>query len=99
MKVLETAKTPEGYDIQVEDWTKDYSCFKTLSIGAYPIAQRTSDGKWIEGGKPFRLDINRFNTNEEVHQAYADLISGVKTLKDFTSQFWNGEKDCYLLGL
>lgn len=99
MKVLERAKTLEGYDIQIEDWTNDYSCFDTFSIAAYPIAQRTSDSKWIKEGKPFRLSINRFNTNEEVHQAYADLTNGARTLKDFADQFWNGEKDCYLLGL
>jgi hypothetical protein len=99
MKVLERAKTPEGIDIQIEDWKEDYSCFNVLSIAAYPIAKNTSKYRWIEGGKRFRLDINKFNNDEEVKQAFNDLANGVKQITDFAEQFYNGDKDKYYMGL
>lgn len=99
MKVLERAKTPEGTDIQIEDWKEDYSCFNVLSIATYPIAKNTSKHRWVEGGQRFRLDINRFNNDEEVYQAFNDLISGKKQITDFAGQFWNGDKDMYYMGL
>lgn len=100
MKVLERAKTPEGIDIQIEDWRNDYSCINTLNIATYPIAKRSSEYRWITDGKPFRLDISRdFNNDEEVYQAFKDLISGNKIIADFSEQFYNGEKDKFLYGL
>ncbi len=37
MKILRKAKTPEGFDIQLEDWSEDYSCFAYGSlIAVYP---------------------------------------------------------------
>lgn len=99
MKVLERAITPDGTDIQIEDWKEDYSCFNVLSIAAYPIAKNTSKYRWVESGKTFRLDINGFNSDEEVKQAFADLVSGEKKITDFADQFRNGDKDRYYMGL
>lgn len=42
MKVLERAKTPEGFDIQIEDWEEDYSFMNIHSLTAYPIAKNGS---------------------------------------------------------
>lgn len=100
MKILERAKTPEGIDIQIEDWKQDYSCFNTFNIATYPIAKRSSESGWIKDGKTFRLDISRgFNNDEEVKQAFNDLVSGNKNISDFADQFYNGDKDKYLFGL
>ena len=100
MKVLEKAFTPEGTTIQIENWKEDYSHVKTFNIATYPIAKRSSEYKWIEDGKTFRLDISRgFNTDEEVKQAFNDLLTGVKTISDFSEQFYNGDKDKYLYGI
>lgn len=99
MKVLERAKTIEGFDIQVEDWSENYPSFIIHDIAIYPIAAKTSKSKWIEGGKTFRLHLSRFNSIEEVYQTFNDLQTGNKTIADLKEHFWNGEKDCYLLGL
>lgn len=92
MKVLEREKTPEGVDIQIEDWTNDYDCFKTISIVAYPIAERKPQNRitWTTAGRPFRIDINRkWNNNEEVMNAFELLRTGAKTIKEFADQFWD----------
>lgn len=92
MKVLERAKTPEGFDIQIEDWTEDYSCFNTLSIGAYPRSERIPKSRtsYVTAGETFRVSINReFKNNEEVRKAFEELKQGIKTVKDFASQFWD----------
>ena len=37
MKILRKATTPDGIEIQLEDWSEDYSCFAYGSlIAAYP---------------------------------------------------------------
>lgn len=99
MHVLERAKTPEGIDIQIEDWSEDYSFCNILSIAAYPKAKNTPKYRWIEGGKTFRLGITRFFNNEEVYQAFHDLVNGTKQLTEFAGQFYNGNKDKFYMGL
>lgn len=100
MKVLQEARTPQGIEIQIEDWTQDYSCFNTFYIAAYPIAKNTSKYGWIRGGKNFRLGISReWKSNEEVYTAFNELVNGTKKLEDFADRFWNGEKDQWYLGM
>lgn len=92
MKVLERAKTPQGIDIQIEDWTEDYSCFDTLSIAAYPKSERMPKSRksYVTPGETFRVSINRgFTNNEDVRKAFEELKQGVKTVKDFANQFWD----------
>ena len=91
MRVLERAKTPEGFDIQIEDWTEDYSCFDVLSIGTYPKSERLPQSRktWVIPGEEFRCSINRFACNEEVQRAFEDLKQGTKIVKDFADQFWD----------
>lgn len=93
MKVIERAIMPDGTKIQIEDWTKDYSCFKTLSIAAYPIMQRLPQSKRLyfhESGRPFRVDINRdWKNDDEVKKAFSELQNGIKEVKDFANQFWD----------
>lgn len=93
MKIIERATMPDGTKIQIEDWTKDYSCFNTLSIAAYPIMQRLPQSHKLyfhESGKPFRVDINRdWKNDDEVKKAFSELQNGIKEVKDFANQFWD----------
>lgn len=93
MEICEIATMPDGTKIQIEDWRKDYFCFKTLSIAVYPIMQRLPQSIptcWHEIGRRFRVDICRgWENNEEVKKAFSELQNGTKEIKDFANQFWN----------
>ncbi len=100
MKILQEARTPQGIEIQIEDWTQDYSFIKTVSITAYPIAKNTGKYGWIRGGENFHLGITReWASNEEVYSAFNELVNGTKKLEDFADRFYNGEKDQWYLGM
>ena len=101
MKVLERAKTPDGVDIKLEDWSDSH--VGEYCIGAYPIAQRTGKYGWVEGGRKFRHSIY---TNEYKEYFHDDLVrdfealkSGEKRLEDLAEYFWNGQKDMWYLGM
>ena len=70
-----------------------------FTIAAYPIAQNTINGSWIKSGEKFRLDISRFNADDDVKQIFEDLASGKITLADLRKYFWYTYKDEYRLGL
>lgn len=89
MKVVERATTPSGVLIQREDWEDHYL------IGAYPIAKNYSKYELIKRGHPFRLTI----TTDDVFSDFDALKTGEKALEDMSSQFWNGEKDMFYLGM
>lgn len=107
MKVIERSTMPDGIKIQLEDWrehnTVEYLDLYGFTIGAYPIAQRTSKYKFIEGGRNFRLSIsnNKYSgyTNDQVKSDYEALKAGTKRLEDLSAHFWNGERDMYYLGM
>ena len=99
MEIIKKAVMPDGTHIQLEDWGSDYpSVNKNYTIGAYPICQNTV-GNWIKSGEKFRLDISRFNTDDDVKQIFEDLTSGKITLADLRKHFWYTYKDEYRLGL
>lgn len=99
MKILQKGITPDGINIQIEDWKENYSCFNTLTIGTYPIA-KNSNSIWIKVGKTFRLDLNRlFNSDDEVYETFKNLEEGKVTLEELSKHFWNCEKDMYYLGM
>lgn len=93
MIILKRDKTPDGTTIQIEDWRKDYSCFNTLSIAAYPIMRRLPNSVtlyWHKPGEKFRVSIDRaFNDDQEVMNAFEDLKTGKKSIKDFSNHFWD----------
>ena len=100
MKVIKRSTMPDGTSIQIEDWREDYpTVFENYSIGAYPIAQRTSKYKLIEDGRKFRLDITSLNAEDDVEQVFQDLENGTITLESLSDHFWNGEKDMWYLGM
>ena len=100
MEIIKKAVMPDGTHIQLEDWRKDYpNVYDDFTIAAYPIAQNTINGSWIKSGEKFRLDISRFNADDDVKQIFEDLISGKITLADLRKHFWYTYKDEYRLGL
>ena len=101
MKVIETAKTPDDINIQLEEWGDNEN--HKYTIGAYPVAKRNSKYNWIVAGKIFRITISenvyRNYTNEMVLSDYEDLKSGKKRLEDLADYYWNGDKDKWRMGL
>ena len=101
------ALTPDGIEIQLEDWsesnTEQYPDLYGLTIGAYPIAKNTSKYRLVQGGKKFRLSIsqNKYKnyTNENVKTDFEALKNGEKKLEDLSKHFWYGEKDMWYLGM
>ena len=98
MKIIKETKTPNGIDIQLEDWQD-----RGLQIGAYPIAKNTGKYGWIKRGETFRLTIssNKYMnyTDDNVKSDFEALESGAKTLEDLAKHFWNGKKDMFYLGM
>lgn len=107
MQVIDKAITPDGTEIQLEDWhtknTKAYPDLHGYTIGAYPIAKNTSRSGWIRKGEKVRLGIARNEyakyTDDMVLADYEALKDGTKTLTDLREHFWNGERECYVLDL
>lgn len=107
MKVIERATMPDGTEIQLEDWsdknTKQFPDLYGLTIGAYPIAERTGKYKLIECGKRFRISIsqNKYTgySNDDVQADFEALKNGTKSLEDLSAHFWNGENDMWYLGM
>ena len=62
MKILEKATTPDGIDIQIEDWSDNYSFMNILSIGVYPTAKQ-SDTVWIIPNERFRMSLDKFKSD------------------------------------
>lgn len=95
MQVLERAKTPNGIDIQLEDWSGE------LSIGAYPIAKESR--AFQRAGDHFRLTIssNEYSgyTNKQIGEDFEALKTGEKTLEDLAEHFWYRDDDKRLLGM
>lgn len=107
MKILEKAITPDGIEIQLEDWrehnTKDYPNLHGCTIGAYPMAKNSGEYKWVESGETFRLSIPTNNyagyTSAMVLDDFEALRNGKKKLEDLAEHFGNGLKDMYYLGM
>ena len=96
MKVLERAKTPDGIDIQLEDWSEDYN-FTGLCIAAYPIAKASRN--FVREGKPFRLQIDFYHDDNKVKADYEALKSGEKQLEDLAEHFYYHKDDEIMLGM
>ena len=88
MEIIERATMPNGTKIQIEDWSKDYSCFaKNSTIATYPVAKETADNLlgYPERGKTFRLSI-QFKNEEEARKCFEQLKTGEKQLIDFADE-------------
>lgn len=95
-KIVKRAELQDGTHIQIEDWHPCYDFEPTCgTLAAYPIAKETdttSKMNYPERDRTFRLEL-WFKTEEQTRQAFADLVSGKKTLKDFRA---NAEHKHYL---
>lgn len=101
MIILEKAITPDGIEIQLENWDDGFA--NGLAIGAYPVARANSENGWIQCGNKFRLTIpnNKYlnYTNGDVKNDFENLKTGRKSIAVLSEYFWNGEKDRRLLGI
>lgn len=92
MKVTQRATMPDGTEIQIEDWSGDYpTVFVPCgTIAAYPISKYTLPGSFApKAGVRFRADFSRFETTEQVQEAFDRLVSGESTLKDYAEALWH----------
>ena len=90
MEIIEKAMMPNGTEIQIEDWGKDYSCYGECStIATYPISKITADNilEYPERNKIFRLDI-QFKNKQEAKICFEQLKNGEKQIIDFCDNKW-----------
>lgn len=74
MKLLQSGQMPDGTEIQIEDWSENYSFFTYGSfLAAYPKNRY---------GKESRVK-KIFGNAEEAVKAFNALKTGDKTLADF----------------
>lgn len=99
MKVIRKSNTPNGTNIQIEDWREKYPFIKTLEIAVYPKAKNTSKYGWVKNNEKFRLGLVNFNSDEEVETIFEKLESGEIVLEELTEHFREGHKDKFYLGL
>lgn len=85
MKVLNKTILSDGTKIQVEDWSKDWTCYSYgETLAAYPESKVTLEGSFSPNFREsFRCQFN-FKSHEQALQAYNELLEGVKVLSDFS---------------
>ncbi|MBU8576470.1 hypothetical protein ACQKEX_15125 [Bacillus pumilus] len=84
MKILEKGLTYDGTNLQVEDWSEDYS-FHSYgdTLGVYPRAKVSLSGEFSpKEGRTFRLALD-FNDNVEAVKAFHSLRDGKTKLIDY----------------
>jgi hypothetical protein len=85
VKILEEGIMPDGTPIRIEEWSESYSFMPYGST----IARFAP-----KGGEIYRFEFN-FNTPEETKQAFDNLLSGIKTLADYSANLSKKEySDC-----
>ena len=95
MQIIRKETTPNGTDIQIEDWSEDYpgTFKKNATIGFYPMALNSiyhDEGfpEYPKRGETFRSEFD-FNTEEEAKEAFDSLQSGEKSFMDFLDNYSN----------
>ena len=74
MKVLQRGQMPDGTEIQIEEWSENYSFYAYGSmVAAYP---KNRYGEKVRANKTFE-------SAEEAEMAFNALKNGDKTLADF----------------
>ena len=74
MKVLQRGQMPDGTEIQIEEWSENYSFYTYGSmLAAYP---KNRYGEKVRANKTFE-------SAEEAGKAFNALKNGDKTLADF----------------
>lgn len=96
MKILQTGKTKQGYNIQVEEWQENYNFMEYgATIAVYKPSKISLEGQFA----PKENEIARFQFNFKDHQeaqkAFTELVEGKKDIKDFISKINDPRfKDC-----
>lgn len=96
MKILQTGKTKQGYNIQVEEWSENYSFMEygaTLAI--YKPSKVSLKGQFTpKENQNARFQFN-FKDHQEAKKAFNDLLEGKKDIKDFIDNIKDPRlKDC-----
>ena len=97
MKLLKTAKSAGGVDIQIEEWHENYSFMPYGStLAFYTESRATHKGQFApKAGESYRFSFE-FPSNEEAEAAFTELERGSKEFSDYI-EFWAGRpeyKDC-----
>ena len=87
MKIVKTAKTPTGEDIQIEDWSNTYDFMPYAStVAVYPIAQESGRGAFEPKiGERFRVEFD-FVSADKADICFEQLKAGQKTIADFITK-------------
>lgn len=93
MEILEKGILSNGTDIQIEDWSKDFSFYSYGStLGTYPKSKQTLEGSFSPNlNESFRFALE-FSNYAEAKEAFEKLISGKKKLADYKDNF-KGNKE------
>lgn len=106
MQVLNKAITPDGIEIELHDLSGEHKLpdYNGMIIVFCTVAKNTfpeGKGWYSQKGKKFRSCICycKNYTSDMLMADYEELKNGTKTLTDLKSYFWNGKRDCYVLGV
>lgn len=83
MKIIDTGRTPDGIELVLEDWSKDYPTIqKKYCVAAFPIAKQSMEGYFMpQRGKTFRCAFE-FEDLFEANKAFYKLDKGIITIYD-----------------
>lgn len=87
MEILKKEKT-ENFDIQLEDWSKDYNCFNYGSTIVLYQPAKEDVGYCIKRNRKTRFDFT-FKNHEEALNAYNDLLLGNKKPINFIDNLYD----------
>lgn len=99
MKIIKKSTMADGTNIQIEDWKDTYELMNIYSIATYPKAKNSSKYGFIENNKNFRLELTRFESNEQVEKVFKQLEDGSISLNDLSEHFLDVHRDMYYLGM
>lgn len=90
MKVIICGVMPDETEVQIEDWSEDYSFHAYADkLAAYPKSKTSMPGLYAPKQKEiFRADFN-FKSHGEAQQAFDALVSGKALLSDYRSAMWD----------
>lgn len=99
MKIIKKSKMPDGTNIQIEDWKDVYEFMDIYCIATYPKAKNSSKYGFIENNKNFRLELTRFENNEQAEKIFNQLEDGSISLNELSNHFLDIQKYMYYLGM
>lgn len=97
MFIIEKGTTPNGMDIQIENWAETYPNLhkENDTIGFYPMAvndiynaEHPYFPAYPKRGQTFRAEL-KFDTAEEAKEAFEALKSGEKTFIHYLGNYDN----------